>query len=55
MLSALLLDFQNELETTSAIVKVSKYIEMQYFEAYGPVKDKWVRSDSARYDLFLQH
>lgn len=50
ILLALLLDIQNQPEATTAIVKVAYYLATKWFEAYGPIQDKWVSSGSVKYD-----
>ncbi|KAL8823523.1 MAG: hypothetical protein Q9191_005776 [Dirinaria sp. TL-2023a] len=48
LLLALLLDLQQDPGAVSAIEKVSKYLASKWFNACGPVKDKWVGSAIAQ-------
>ena len=42
VLLALLLDLRNDYEAIPAIEKVSQYLSRKWFDADGPIKDKWV-------------
>lgn len=48
ILLAFLLDLNHNIGAVSAIEKVSRYLASIWFNANGPVKDKWVGSETVQ-------